>query len=262
MSLECSISGISIWAIRLSWRGRTHDTYRMYGRFAEIYDAIYAFKDYKSEAATIRDIVQKRCPAAKTLLDVGCGTGAHVARLSGDFECVGLDYSEEQLEMARRKATSAQFAQGDMRTFDLGRTFDAVVCLFGTVGYSANLEELDQTIQHLARHLAPGGVLLVEPWIAKESFKVGRFDLITAEAPGMKMARTNTTAREGDTSILDFHFLVVTAAGTEHFTETHRLGLFSKEEYLEAFRRAGLSVEHDEQGLMGRGLYIAGRQER
>jgi SAM-dependent methyltransferase len=229
----------------------------MYGRFAEIYDAIYAFKDYKTESEAIKKLIRAKCPSAHTLLDVGCGTGAHLAFLAQDFDCVGLDFSEQQLERARTKLPNVTFVQGDMRNFDLGRKFDAVVCLFGTVGYSQDLEGLQQSMDHLAAHLSPGGVLLLEPWLTKDKFQSGRFDMITADAADMKIARSNTTRRDGDTSILDFHFLVVSAAGSEHFEESHRLGLFSDEDYRRCIDRAGLSAEHDEKGLMGRGLYTA-----
>jgi len=36
-----------------------------------------------------------------------------------------------------------------------------------------------------------------------------------------------------------------------------RLGLFTVEQYLEAFRAASLEADHDPEGPMGRGLYIA-----
>jgi hypothetical protein len=49
---------------------------------------------------------------------------------------------------------------------------------------------------------------------------------------------------------------VATAQGIERFTELHELGLFTEEEYLQAFREAGLNVLHDLTGLDGRGLYI------
>lgn len=38
--------------------------------------------------------------------------------------------------------------------------------------------------------------------------------------------------------------------------EPHEIALFTTEEQLEAFREAGLEVEHDPEGLMGRGLYV------
>ena len=58
-------------------------------------------------------------------------------------------------------------------------------------------------------------------------------------------------------SIMEMHYLVGRPDGVEHFTERHELTLFQDEEMLDAFRAAGLAVEHDhEGGPMGRGLYI------
>jgi hypothetical protein len=57
-------------------------------------------------------------------------------------------------------------------------------------------------------------------------------------------------------STIDFAYSVGTPAGVEQFTEHHELGLFTDEEYRGAFAAAGLAVEHDAEGLMGRGLYL------
>ena len=61
-------------------------------------------------------------------------------------------------------------------------------------------------------------------------------------------------------AIMDMHHLVGTPAGVEHFVERHEMTLFRHQEYLAAFAAAGLTAEHDPQGLMGRGLYL-GRLE-
>ena len=50
--------------------------------------------------------------------------------------------------------------------------------------------------------------------------------------------------------------MVGTPEGVEVFTERHEAGLFTDEEYRAAFVAAGLEVEHDETGLIGRGLYV------
>jgi hypothetical protein len=62
-------------------------------------------------------------------------------------------------------------------------------------------------------------------------------------------------------SILEFHYLVATPAGVEHFTEEHSLGLFERADYLDAFEAAGLEVTYDDEGLEGRGL-VVGRKPR
>ena len=66
----------------------------------------------------------------------------------------------------------------------------------------------------------------------------------------------NVPQTEGTVSVVDFHYLVGTLDGVEQFSEHHELGLFTVEQQLEAFRAAGLEVEHDPEVPMGRGLYV------
>jgi hypothetical protein len=61
---------------------------------------------------------------------------------------------------------------------------------------------------------------------------------------------------EGSVSILDTNYLIGTPEGITYFTERHELGLFTHEEYQDAFRRVDLEVEYDPVGLFKRGLYI------
>ena len=61
-------------------------------------------------------------------------------------------------------------------------------------------------------------------------------------------------------SRLHFEYLVATPEGIDHVGEDHVLGLWPTERYVEAFERADLSVEHDPEGLMGRGLFVGRRR--
>ena len=79
---------------------------------------------------------------------------------------------------------------------------------------------------------------------------------VFVDEPELKIARINAIEVDGRVSSFDFHYVVGTPEGVEHFTERHELGLFTRDEQMTAFRAAGLEVEHDEEGLMGRGLYI------
>jgi SAM-dependent methyltransferase len=231
----------------------------MYGRLAPLYDAIYSFKDYAAEAARIHGLVQERRPGARTLLDVACGTGRHLEHLQRDYEVEGADPSPEMLEIARRRLPGVALHQADMESLRLAKTFDAVTCLFSAIGHMKTTDKLDAAVAQMAQHLAPGGILIVEPWLAPGDYQAGTVHNLVADAPGLKISRMNISEREGDLSILEFHYLVGTADGVEYVSDRHELGLFEGEAYERAFRRAGLSVEHDPEGLMGRGLYIGVR---
>jgi hypothetical protein len=65
--------------------------------------------------------------------------------------------------------------------------------------------------------------------------------------------------KDGRLSFFKFHYLVGTPKGMTHFTEDHTLGLFTVNDMKGAFAATGLAVQYDEQGMFGRGLYIAER---
>ena len=227
----------------------------MFTKSARFYDAIYAFKDYEGEAARLQELIQAHVPGAATLLDVACGTGHHLQYLQPHYTVEGLDLDAELLAIARDRCPGVPFQEGDMVDFDLGRTFDAVLCLFSAIGYVQTVDRLRQAVQAMARHLRPGGMLIVEPWLTPEVFDPGRLSAQLVDEPDLKIARMNTSWVEGTRCIIEFHYLAGTAEGFSYFTERHETGLFTHEEYLDAFRAAGLTVLYDPEGLMGRGLY-------
>jgi SAM-dependent methyltransferase len=232
----------------------------VFTRSAEIYDAVYSFKDYEKEAADLHAAIarRKRSPG-NDLLDVGCGTGGHVAAFGRRYRVEGLDLDPAMLAVARRRHPGVPFHQGDMTDFDLGREFDAVVCLFSSIGYVRTPERLRRAVACLARHARPGGVVLVEPWLAPETYEAGGPHALFVDGPDLKIARMNLSALDGRLSVIEFHYLVARPGGIEHFTERHELALFTEAEYAAAFEAAGLEVERDPAGPMGRGLYIGAK---
>lgn len=231
----------------------------MFAKSADIYDKIYSFKDYAGDAAAIHDLIQKHNPEARTLLDVACGTGAHMEHLARSYEVEGLDLDGDLLEIARRRLPDVVLHKGDMTDFDLKKTFDVITCLFSSIGYVETEESLSRALATMARHLLPGGVLIVEPWLGPDVFEEGRIDMTLVDEPDLKIARANNSSVQDGVSVLEFHYLVTRPEGTTHFTETHRLGLFTAEQHLRAFEASGLDAGYDPEGLMGRGLYVAVR---
>ena len=146
-----------------------------------------------------------------------------------------------------------------MHSFDLGKRYDVVMCLFSSIAYANTRERLVQTIKQFKNHLKPGGLMLIEPWFTPENWFPGYLDVIQAENEEMKVSRMSFSESAGKLSVLHFEYLVGTDKGIIRFSEKHELGLFRVEEMLNAFQEVNLAVEYDPQGLTGRGLYLARR---
>lgn len=232
-----------------------------YLRSAEFYDTVYAWKDYAAEARRIHELVHRFGPRpARTLLDVACGTGAHLRHLSRWYRSTGLDRSPEMLREARKRLPNVRFVRGSMQDFRLAQQFDVITCLFSAIGYVRSRGELGRTVRNFARHLVPGGVLIVEPWLTPGAYHTGSFHLGvfgTREAP---IARMNGSERRGSRSVMDMHYLVPDGTKVRHWVERHELSLFDVPTQLAAYRAAGLRARHiPSRFTTARGLYVAVR---
>ncbi|HEV2171306.1 MAG TPA: class I SAM-dependent methyltransferase, partial [Candidatus Binatus sp.] len=107
----------------------------MFVESAELYDAIYHFKNYAHECEILRAIVAVNAPGARTILDVACGTGEHDKFLKQHYAVDGIDLNENYLAAARAKNPAGTYTLADMTGFDLSKRYDAVTCLFSAIGY-------------------------------------------------------------------------------------------------------------------------------
>ena len=231
----------------------------MFSESEKYYDDLYASlgKNYSKESERAHRFIQKhKRSKGKLLLDIACGTGGHAGFLSKYYEVEGVDLDPKMLSIARKKHPKIRFHQGDMTDFNLGKRFDVIVCLFSSIGYVRTKARLQKAIKTMARHLLPGGVLLIEPWFTSKQWTVGHTHMLTVDQPNLKITRISHSSRRGYISSLEFQYLIGTKKGIKHTIEIHEMGLFSNKEYMDAFRTAGLSIVHDLKGLSGRGLYI------
>jgi SAM-dependent methyltransferase len=233
-----------------------------YARAADAYDLIYdgIGKDYEAESRDVAAAVRARHPGARSLLDVACGTGGHLVHLGAAFEEVaGVELSEAMAARARRRLPGVAVHAGDMRSFDLGRPFDAVVCLFSSIGYTRTPEDLERALRRMVSHLVPGGVLVVDGWYEPDAWRTGYVSSDAARDDARAVARVSRSLRVGRTSVLDQTWLIATAEGVDTVVERHELGLFTAAEVEAALTAAGcVEVEEQPGVVMGdRSRWIA-----
>ena len=226
--------------------------------FAQYYDSVYSKKDYRAEANKIHSLIRRFGRSrGKDLLDAACGTGNHIRFLQKEYHISGLDLSPHMLAIARKKYPSLQFFQKDMAAFHLKKRFDAVISLFSSIGYLKTYRRLNQAIACFTRHLKPGGILIMEPFLSKKTYDAKRLSALFVDQPDVKIARINQSKREGNIAILDFHYLIGTAQGVAYIKDRHELALFEPSRVLALMKQNSFSARFLKDGLLpGRGLYV------
>jgi len=222
------------------------------------YDALYESlgKDHVTEARDLlARITEQLGHAPGSWLDVACGTGQHLAAIADAVdEVVGVDLSEAMLDVARaRLGSRVELRVADQRDLDLGRTFDVVSSLFSSIGYAADLDELDDTVASLARHVAPGGVLVLEPWVDPEDWEDDRTQVVDVEEEDRRAVRVITSRREGDVSVLEVAVVSAAAGRLTVEREDHRMLLVPRDRLLASVRAAGLEPTWDDPSPAGDG---------
>ncbi|MDX2162645.1 MAG: class I SAM-dependent methyltransferase [bacterium] len=140
--------------------------------YSGAFDTLYQDKDYNAEVELLETAFQQHSDhPIKTVLDLGCGTGNHAIRLARrGYRVLGVDRSDQMLAAAWVKAgslpplTEINFFHGDLRTVRLEQRFDAVVMLFGVLGYQTQNEDVAAAFASARAHLNPGGLLAFDVW--------------------------------------------------------------------------------------------------
>ncbi len=131
-----------------------------YDRFAPFYDAV--MDDPGPRADRIIGWIDRYRPEATSLLELGCGTGSVLARLSSLADLTGLDRSPEMLALAKEKVPDARLLKGDMRGFSLRERFDVVICVFDSLNHLLFFGDWESMFDAVHRHLVEGGLFLFD----------------------------------------------------------------------------------------------------
>lgn len=133
--------------------------------YAKYYNLLYQDKNYDQEVDFIVHLIKKHHPHAKTILDLGCGTGKHASILKErGYDLVGVDLSKEMISIAKNNYPSIEFICTDFKDLQMNKKFDVVISLFHVLSYQTKNEDIDKFFQCIRAHLNYDGVAIFDYW--------------------------------------------------------------------------------------------------
>ncbi len=123
--------------------------------YARIEPMIGFYEAYDNLYESYLRLLQKYRP--KTILDVGCGNGRLLAKLSEKYRATGIDISAKMVEIASARGLDARHA----RLSDIGEKFDALLAVADVLNYM-DKPALESFLEEVDAHLHAGGVFLCD----------------------------------------------------------------------------------------------------
>jgi SAM-dependent methyltransferase len=183
----------------------------IYGKgFAGVYDQYWREFTDRAWPALIQ-LIGRPLSSQLQWLDLACGCGTLLRRVTArGVSGWGLDQSRHQLRYARHNAPQAHLLCGDLRTFNIGRAFDVITCLYDSLNYLTRAADLERVFRTVRQHLKPDGCLI--------------FDMNTATGLEKRWHGTDVIRRPGCLLIVEKSYASARRRGCFHITGFRQRG--------------------------------------
>lgn len=228
----------------------------VFAGYSRYYDLLYRDKDYAGEARYVSNLIRHHAPEASSIMEIGCGTGAHAAELAGmGYSVTGVDMSLGMLESAQSRRSDLpsdlqsrmSFTCGDARSVRLGRKFDAVISLFHVMSYQTSNADLASAFETAKEHLRPGGVFVFDCWYGPAVLR--QWPAVTRKHLSDDVTEVDRIAEpaiHAETNVVDVNYSIKVTdrltGTTEVLRETHHMRYLFSPEIDAALSAAGMSL--------------------
>lgn len=217
----------------------------MYKNFSKVYDKFMEVCDYDQWTELLEKNIKKNIKNPKKILDLGCGTGEVLKRLSNKYSCSGLDLSEDMLTIANEKLKNTKLFLGDMREFNTLEKYDVVFSFFDTVNHLKSLEELLDTLNSVENVLETGGIYIFDVVDREFMNKMFSNDVFANVREDFSVIWEHEIDLKTSLDIIEATYFIRTKENIyEKYEEYYEKKIFTKEEIDRVIEMSGLEKEY------------------
>jgi SAM-dependent methyltransferase len=201
------------------------------------YKLLYGHRDENEARAWVMAIIGKLgLTSGQRVLDMACGRGRHCGWFVNEgLRTTGIDLCAESIDEARAHCPNAEFHVCDMRHALESNAFDAVVCLFTSLGYSNDRADDEKAVRAAAADLRSGGHFVLD---LMNSERLVRELVAEEEVEAQGVHFHISRAIEGDAVVKRIHV----THGENDLRFVERVHAFTPVEATAMVERAGLRI--------------------
>lgn len=133
---------------------------------------------YCKESEFICSLLSSRRAQICNILDIGCGTGEHLSRITGDLNAngLGIDANRKMIDYAKIMYPHLCWQVGNMLEINNQGDFDLLLCLCSTFSYATEGNDIDMLLSIMHRSLGTHGTLVLDvvnaiAWITNHDYQ-------------------------------------------------------------------------------------------
>lgn len=218
---------------------------RLYRDLLWLWPFVSPPESYSEEVESFRRCFQGQGVAdGATVLHLGSGGGSIDFHLKRYYRVSGVDLSPEMVGYASRLNAEVEYVVGDIRNVRLGRLFEAVL-VHDAIAYMTSIQELEAVYATAAAHLRAGGVMVAFLETLRDRFVQHGTQVKTTylEGRSVTVVESDYDSDPTDHSFeKSFVFLIHERGELRIEVDRHAIGIFDREEFIEAIRGAGFEV--------------------
>ena len=220
--------------------------HRLYHDLSYLWPLFSPPDEYADEAEVYLQVLgSKLGPGPHSILELGVGGGHLLSHLTGEYDAVAVDISEDMLSLSRRLNPTVKHHVGDMRSIRLNARFAAVL-IHDAIDYMLTEDDVEAALATVRAHLRSGGILLAAPDWFRETYP-GKHTMTWHQDHGnitLDVAEHLPDIAPNNT-VVDSTFIYTLREGdrvtVEH--DPHTTGLFPRDTWVRLIQEAGFDVE-------------------
>jgi SAM-dependent methyltransferase len=236
---------------------------KVFSAYSNYYDLLYLDKDYIAETEHVNSLINSYSKNAKSILELGSGTGIHASFLANlGYEVTGIDQSKPMLNKAEERkkrlhksiANRLSFYEGDIRSYQSKDKFDVVISLFHVMSYMETDTDLIKAIQTAANNLKRDGLFIFDCWHGPGVLNdkpVSRSKFIVNKAILVKRKSTPEIFLKKNVVEVNFDIVIQNKKTKEETTlyEKHKMRYLFTDELKNLLETNNLNIIHTEEWL-------------